>query len=78
LKLTFFGAAGEVTGSCLLVEAGGARFLVDCGMFQGARNAAQRGYGIGLAIARAIPRAAPSWGHQQLANRGQSSLSSRK
>jgi metallo-beta-lactamase family protein len=36
MKLTFLGAAGEVTGSCLLVEDAGVRFLVDCGMFQGA------------------------------------------
>jgi metallo-beta-lactamase family protein len=36
MKLTFFGAAGEVTGSCLRVETAGARFLVDCGLFQGA------------------------------------------
>jgi metallo-beta-lactamase family protein len=42
MRLTFFGAAGEVTGSCLLVEADGARFLVDCGMFQGGREAAAR------------------------------------
>ncbi|HEU0204332.1 MAG TPA: MBL fold metallo-hydrolase, partial [Burkholderiaceae bacterium] len=41
MRLTFFGAAGEVTGSCLLVEAGGARFLVDCGMFQGAQRGPQ-------------------------------------
>ena len=41
LKLTFLGAAGEVTGSCLLVESGTARFLVDCGMFQGAQRGAQ-------------------------------------
>ncbi len=36
VQLTFLGAAGEVTGSCLLVQAAGARFLVDCGLFQGA------------------------------------------
>ncbi|MGB2816292.1 MAG: MBL fold metallo-hydrolase [Burkholderiaceae bacterium] len=42
MRLTFFGAAGEVTGSCLLVEADGARFLVDCGMFQGGRETAAR------------------------------------
>ncbi|MDR2112088.1 MAG: MBL fold metallo-hydrolase [Candidatus Accumulibacter sp.] len=38
-RLTFFGAAGEVTGSCTLVETGGTRFLVDCGMFQGGSEA---------------------------------------
>jgi len=35
VRLTFLGAAGGVTGSCTLVEGGGARLLVDCGMFQG-------------------------------------------
>ena len=35
MKLTFLGAAREVTGSCTLVETGGHRFLVDCGMEQG-------------------------------------------
>lgn len=39
MKLTFLGAAGEVTGSSFLVEADGVRFLVDCGMFQGGREA---------------------------------------
>ncbi len=38
MRLTFLGAAGEVTGSCLLVQAGAVRFLVDCGMFQGAQR----------------------------------------
>lgn len=46
MKLTFIGAAQEVTGSCYLVEAeaetGTLRFLVDCGMFQGGREARAR------------------------------------
>ncbi len=39
MKLGFYGAAGEVTGSCMLVETGKTRFLVDCGMFQGGPEA---------------------------------------
>ncbi len=34
-KLTFLGATGTVTGSKYLVEAGGKRLLLDCGLFQG-------------------------------------------
>lgn len=34
-RLTFLGAAGTVTGSRYLVEAGSSRVLVDCGLFQG-------------------------------------------
>lgn len=39
MRLGFLGAAGEVTGSCTLVETGEVRFLVDCGMFQGGPEA---------------------------------------
>jgi Cft2 family RNA processing exonuclease len=39
LRLTFHGAAGEVTGSCYLVDTGEVKFLIDCGMFQGGRAA---------------------------------------
>ena len=37
LRLTFWGAAGQVTGSMHLLEAAGGRFLLDAGLFQGRR-----------------------------------------
>jgi len=39
VKLAFLGAARNVTGSCYLAETAELRFLVDCGMFQGGREA---------------------------------------
>lgn len=39
MHLQVLGAAREVTGSCFLVESGNVRFLVDCGLFQGGREA---------------------------------------
>jgi metallo-beta-lactamase family protein len=42
VRLTVLGAAREVTGSCYLVETATARFLVDCGLRQGGREAQGR------------------------------------
>ena len=36
--LTFLGATGTVTGSKYLLEAGGERLMVDCGLFQGQKE----------------------------------------
>ena len=38
MKLTFWGAAGAVTGSMHLLETGGKRILLDCGLNQGRRK----------------------------------------
>lgn len=38
MKLSFHGAARGVTGSCHLVECGGKRILIDCGLYQGGRE----------------------------------------
>jgi len=42
VRLTFWGAAQTVTGSLHLVETGGKRVLLDCGLFQGRRAEANR------------------------------------
>lgn len=34
IKLNFFGAAKNVTGSCFFLEANGVRLLIDCGLYQ--------------------------------------------
>ncbi len=44
MKLSFFGAAGTVTGSRFLLEHRGTRLLVDCGLFQGLKNVRQRNW----------------------------------
>jgi len=42
MRITFHGAAREVTGSCHLVESGPTRLLLDCGMIQGGKERHER------------------------------------
>lgn len=42
--LSFLGAAGTVTGSRTLLQAGGRKILIDCGLFQGLKNLRQRNW----------------------------------
>jgi len=42
MKITFCGAAGEVTGSQHLIQCGKLKILLDCGLFQGHRAEARR------------------------------------
>ncbi|MCA8996032.1 MAG: MBL fold metallo-hydrolase [Planctomycetaceae bacterium] len=42
MKITFLGAAGEVTGSQHLIETSHRRILLDCGFFQGPRAESRR------------------------------------
>lgn len=42
MQLEFFGAAGEVTGSCHILRLGGRTVLLDCGLIQGSRADEER------------------------------------
>lgn len=44
MRITFLGAAGTVTGSKYLLELGGRRVLVDCGLFQGLKRLRERNW----------------------------------
>jgi metallo-beta-lactamase family protein len=44
-QLRFLGAAGTVTGSRFLLEAGSRRVLIDCGLFQGKSELRQKNWG---------------------------------
>jgi metallo-beta-lactamase family protein len=45
LRLSFHGADRDVTGSCHLVECGGRRILIDCGLYQGSGEIAEENAG---------------------------------
>ncbi|MEO0578682.1 MAG: MBL fold metallo-hydrolase [Pseudomonadota bacterium] len=42
MHIEFFGAAGEVTGSCHILHVAGRKILLDCGMIQGSRRDERR------------------------------------
>ena len=44
MRLDFLGAAHTVTGSCYLLETQEHQYLIDCGMFQGARRIRELNY----------------------------------
>ncbi|NNL67779.1 MAG: MBL fold metallo-hydrolase [Myxococcales bacterium] len=44
MNLSFLGAVGTVTGSKYLVETGGTRLLVDCGLYQGVKQLRRRNW----------------------------------
>src|SRR3989344_3835814 len=44
MRVSFYGACREVTGSNILVEAGGKKILFDCGLYQGNKIADERNH----------------------------------
>jgi metallo-beta-lactamase family protein len=48
MKIKFMGAARTVTGSCFILETGGQRFAVDCGMHQGNAEIDKRNWDVSI------------------------------
>ncbi|KKM09198.1 metallo-beta-lactamase [Clostridiales bacterium PH28_bin88] len=45
MKLSFYGAARMVTGSCYILDNGSTKVMIDCGLFQGSKEIKERNYG---------------------------------
>jgi metallo-beta-lactamase family protein len=54
MKIRFMGAARTVTGSCYILEAGGHRFAIDCGMHQGNAEIDKRNWNVEIYDPHAI------------------------
>jgi len=46
MKITFMGAARTVSGSCYILECGGKRFALDCGLHQGNKEIEKRNWNL--------------------------------
>lgn len=44
MRISFYGACREVTGSNILLESGSSKILLDCGLFQGSNLSEERNY----------------------------------
>jgi len=63
MRVSFYGACREVTGSNILVEAAGKKILLDCGLFQGTRLSEERNFAPFLFGASAIDSVIISHAH---------------
>ncbi|MFH1839485.1 MAG: MBL fold metallo-hydrolase, partial [Patescibacteria group bacterium] len=63
MKITFYGAAREVTGSCYFVKIGKSKILVDCGMFQGTKFADAKNFQVFGFDAQSIDAVLITHGH---------------
>ena len=44
MKLTFYGGCGEATGANYILESGGTKIMIDCGLHQGSHYAERENF----------------------------------
>ena len=64
MRIRILGAAGEVTGSCYLLETAQAKVLIDFGMFQGARSDDGRNRDLGIIVPEELDAVIVTHAHQ--------------